>query len=171
MLIDSGIPADMFNKGTAGSTALSAAAAAAPKPEGSVSLQQQEHEKRRQQGRDDQVSRPEVVAEAARNAIEDLDDVDLPAAAVYSDVAKDKPITSAYFIDHSKTGKGISNSPGPTFRLVTELSVNIDAEEGEEILYEMSQLSLLESLLVDSTDEFTFDPGFQPFGHTTNLRK
>jgi hypothetical protein len=44
--------------------------------------------------------------------------------------------------------------PGPSFRLVTELSVCIDAEEGEEILYEMSQLALLESLLVDSTDEF-----------------
>jgi hypothetical protein len=37
---------------------------------------------------------------------------------------------------------------------VTELSVCIDAEEGQEILYEMSQLALLESLLVDSTDEF-----------------
>jgi hypothetical protein len=43
---------------------------------------------------------------------------------------------------------------GPSFRLVTELSVCIDAEEGEEILFEMSQLALLESLLVDSTDEF-----------------
>ncbi len=44
-------------------------------------------------------------------------------------------------------------------QVVTELSVNIDAEEGAEILKEMSELSLLESLMVDSTDEFKFDPG------------
>lgn len=45
------------------------------------------------------------------------------------------------------------------------------AEAGDEILKEMSQLSLLESLMVDSTDEFKFDPGFQPFHDTTNLVK
>lgn len=46
-----------------------------------------------------------------------------------------------------------------SLQVVTELSVNIDAEEGAEILREMSELSLLESLMVDSTDEFTIDPG------------
>lgn len=30
---------------------------------------------------------------------------------------------------------------------------------GDEILKEMSQLAMLESLFVDSTDEFKFDPG------------
>lgn len=52
-----------------------------------------------------------------------------------------------------------ANSNLANLQVVTELSVNIDAEEGAEILREMSELSLLESLMVDSTDEFKFDPG------------
>lgn len=52
-----------------------------------------------------------------------------------------------------------ANSDLANLQVVTELSVNIDAEEGAEILKEMSQLALLESLTVDSTDEFKFDPG------------
>jgi hypothetical protein len=55
---------------------------------------------------------------------------------------------------HSALVACCAATAGPSFRLVTELSVCIDAEEGQEILYEMSQLALLESLLVDSTDEF-----------------
>jgi hypothetical protein len=51
------------------------------------------------------------------------------------------------------------NSNLSALQVVTELSVNIDAEEGAEILREMSELALLESLFVDSTDEFKFDPG------------
>lgn len=47
-----------------------------------------------------------------------------------------------------------ANSNLASLQVVTELSVNIDAEEGAEILKEMSELSLLESLMVDSTDEF-----------------
>jgi hypothetical protein len=45
------------------------------------------------------------------------------------------------------------------------------AEEGPEILKEMSQLAMLEALTVDSTDEFGVDPGFQPFNDITNLVK
>lgn len=45
------------------------------------------------------------------------------------------------------------------------------AEEGPEILKEMSQMAMLEALTVDSTDEFGVDPGFQPFHSTTNLVK
>jgi hypothetical protein len=52
-----------------------------------------------------------------------------------------------------------ANSSLANLQAVTELSVNIDAEEGAEILKELSELSLLESLMVDSTDEFKFDPG------------
>jgi hypothetical protein len=52
-----------------------------------------------------------------------------------------------------------ANSDLANLQVVTELSVNIDAEEGDQILKEMSQLALLESLMVDSTDEFKFDPG------------
>ena len=50
---------------------------------------------------------------------------------------------------------------------LTVLSVNIDAEEGEEILMEMSRLSTLKNLLVDSTDEFRYDRGYlvQGLGH------
>lgn len=51
------------------------------------------------------------------------------------------------------------NSNLRALQVVTELSVNIDAEEGAEILRGMSELALLESLFVDSTDEFKFDPG------------
>jgi hypothetical protein len=51
------------------------------------------------------------------------------------------------------------NSNLSALQVVTELSVNIDAEEGTEILKDMSELALLESLFVDSTDEFKFDPG------------
>lgn len=51
------------------------------------------------------------------------------------------------------------NSNLSALQVVTELSVNIDAEEGAEILKDMSELALLESLFVDSTDEFKFDPG------------
>jgi hypothetical protein len=49
-------------------------------------------------------------------------------------------------------GEGQLRSDGP--QPLTVLSVNIDAEEGEEILMEMSRVSTLKSLLVDSTDEF-----------------
>jgi hypothetical protein len=52
-----------------------------------------------------------------------------------------------------------ANSDLANLQVVTELSVNIDAEEGDQILKEMSHLALLESLMVDSTDEFKFDPG------------
>lgn len=72
------------------------------------------------------------------------------SAAVCSNADGDAAVTSA----HHSTPLSSTHHSGPQFRLVTELSVNIDAEEGEEILYEMSQLALLESLLVDSTDEF-----------------
>lgn len=51
------------------------------------------------------------------------------------------------------------------------LSVNIDAEEGEDILKQLCKLVSLEDLLVDATDEFDFDPGFQPYDNLTNLQK
>lgn len=51
-----------------------------------------------------------------------------------------------------------------------ELEVNIDAEEGQEILFEMIQLSSLKRLTVDSTDEFDVDPGFGTYDYLTNLQ-
>lgn len=176
MLIDSGVPVEVLEEGAEKSTAVAAAAAAAPQPEGNVSAQQNEQElqqleQQQQPSEVDHIVAQEVNRQAAMNAVDGQADQVLPEASAVSSVAADKPITSAHFIAASPAGLGVSNSPGPTLRLVTELSVNIDAEEGQEILYEMSQLSLLDSLLVDSTDEFSFDPGFQPFSQTTNLRK
>lgn len=170
MLIDSGVPAETFEEGSNGSTALSAAAATAPQPEGTG--QERRHNDRQNRHKAGAGDTPTVGSSAGVSAAENLTpDVGLPGSSVLSHAARDKPPTSAHHISQNGTDKGVSNSTGPSFKLVTELSVNIDAEEGNEILYEMSQLALLESLLVDSTDEFSFDPGFQPFERTTNLRK
>ncbi|WIA30465.1 hypothetical protein OEZ86_000549 [Tetradesmus obliquus] len=163
MLLEAGVPYEVLNNedGTpTSSAAMAAAAAAAPKPEGYTTYEQQE-----QQQRGSQSNTAAVDANAAERAGAGPNGA---AAAAASQAAGDVPVTAASFSLPAGSSKP---SPGPPFRLVTELSVCIDAEEGQDILYEMSQLALLQSLLVDSTDEFSYDPGFQPFERTTNLRK
>ncbi|KAF6246658.1 hypothetical protein COO60DRAFT_1707554 [Scenedesmus sp. NREL 46B-D3] len=166
MLLEAGVPYEALNKGGGSpnsSAVLSAAAAAAPKPEGYLPYAQQA-----QQRRGDQPGTAAVDASAAERA---GGGPVLAAAAAASQAGRGAPVTHRRSASHSVPAASSKPSPGPSFRLVTELSVCIDAEEGQEILYEMSQLALLESLLVDSTDEFNYDPGFQPFERTTNLRK
>uniref|UniRef100_A0A383WQF8 Uncharacterized protein n=1 Tax=Tetradesmus obliquus TaxID=3088 RepID=A0A383WQF8_TETOB len=146
MLLEAGVPYEVLSNedGTpTSSAAMAAAAAAAPKPEGYTTYEQQE-----QQQRGSQLNTAAVDARAAERAGAGPNGA---AAVAASQAAGDTPVTAASF---SLPGDNSKPSPGPSFRLVTELSVCIDAEEGQDILYEMSQLALLQSLLVDSTDEF-----------------
>eukprot|EP00877_Chromochloris_zofingiensis_P010725 jgi/Chrzof1/5906/Cz16g20070.t1 len=70
---------------------------------------------------------------------------------------------------HTADAKNSNNSNFPC--PLRQLAVNIDAEEGEEILREMADLTPLRGLVVDATDEFAYDPGFQPYGKLHNLEE